>query len=119
MLFDDDPNTSCLVKPTAFPYELVFDLQQTYSIKGFTYMPDQANGNLGTILHYGFETSMDGKTWKKQIETSEFHNIANHPIQQEVLIETTQARFIKLVVHDLVNKNHTSIGIAEFGVLTQ
>ena len=118
-LFDDDLNTSFLVKPTAFPYELVFDLQQTYSVKGFTYMPDQANGNLGTILHYGFETSMDGKTWKKQIETSEFHNIVNHPIQQEVLIEATQARFIKLVVHDLVAKNHTTIAIAEIGVLTK
>lgn len=118
-LFDDDPSTSCLIKPTAFPYELVFDLQQTYLVKGFTYMPDQANGNLGTILHYGFETSIDGKTWKKQLEKSEFHNIANHPIQQEVQIEATQARFIKLVVHDLVAKNHTSIGIAEIGVLTK
>lgn len=117
-LFDDDHNTSWVFKTTV-PFELVLDLQQTYNLKGFTYLPDQANGNLGTILHYGFETSMDGKTWKKHLEKAEFQNIANHPIQQEVQIEATQARFIKLVVHDLVAKNHTSIGIAEIGVLTK
>jgi alpha-L-fucosidase len=96
--------------------ELVIDLGNEISLKGFSYLPMQARYPSGHIAEYSFEVSMDGKNWKK-ITRGEFSNIQNSPIEQLIRFEKTEAKFIKLKAIQTTDGNPATFG--EFGVLTR
>ena len=120
---DGDPNTIWHSRWTPdkpkHPHEIHIDLGETLMLKGFTYLPRQADHLTGAMIHYEFYVSSDGKSWGKPTAKGEFSNIKNNPVDQVVTFEkAVEGRFIRLVGLDEVNgKPYTSA--AEIGVITR
>ncbi|MBM1106191.1 alpha-L-fucosidase [Aurantibacter crassamenti] len=96
LLFDEDPNTYWATDSNVkTPQDVSIDLGDTYSIKGFTYWPNQDRYPTGIITNYEFFTSTNGKNWKLAAK-GEFSNIVNSRLEQRVEFKSTKARFIKL-----------------------
>lgn len=96
--------------------QMVIDLGESVSLKGFSYTPMQARYPSGFITNYAFEVSTDGKSWK-QVASGEFSNIANNPIQQLVRFDKVQAKYIRLKATKTADGNPATF--AEVGVLTR
>ena len=77
------------------PIDLVIDLENSYNICGFKYLPDQARWSSGIITHYQFYISDDNKKWILA-DQGEFSNIDNNPVWQIKNFVPAKARFIKL-----------------------
>lgn len=60
-----DANPEC-------PHEIILQLAQPASIKGFTYLPRQDEEENGTIKEYEFYVSDDGKDFAKPVKKGEF-----------------------------------------------
>ncbi|MEB2774754.1 alpha-L-fucosidase [Algoriphagus sp. D3-2-R+10] len=95
---------------------LIVDLGETVSLKGFTYLPMQARYPSGFITNYEFEVSPDGKSWTK-VSSGEFSNIVNSPIEQTIRFNEVQAKFIRLKAVKTADDNPATI--AEIGVITK
>lgn len=115
-IFDGDENTAWNIdqKP---PVDIVVDLGEPLSVRGFTYLPDQGRWNPGIIFNYEFYVSEDGKNWGNPVSEGEFSNIKNSPIWQEKVFESATGRFIKLKALSAAEENGR-IGLAEFGIIT-
>lgn len=97
---------------------ITIDLGQEYLLKGFTYLPSQDRWAEGTISHYVFEVSTDGKHWKKTSE-GEFGNIKNNPIEQRISFSTPEkARYMRLTAIKTVDDTG-KVSYAEIGIITQ
>ncbi|WP_200975116.1 alpha-L-fucosidase [Echinicola sp. 20G] len=96
--------------------EIVIDLAEAVSLKGFTYMPMQNRYMSGVISHYDFAVSTDGKQWKT-VSAGEFGNIANSPIEQKISFDAVPARFIKLKATKTLDGKEASF--AEIGIITK
>ena len=109
---DEDPET--FWKGTN--NEIIVDLGEVLSIKGFTYLPPQNRYMSGVISKYSFQTSSDGKLWTEQA-SGEFSNIQNNPIEQSIPLRTPDnAQFIKL--KSLQTTDTQSAAFGEIGVIT-
>jgi len=101
----------------SLPQDVVIDLGETLELSGFTYLPTQQRYIDGTISHYQFFVSLDGKHWGDPVSRGEFSNIRNSPILQTKLFEATSARYIKFVAEKEIN-NQGFVTIAELGIHT-
>lgn len=101
----------------AMPIDLVLDLGERLSIKGFKYLPDQGRFASGIITHYEFYTSVDGKKWQKQ-SSGEFSNIKNHPVWQKKTFKPVMAKYIKLRAISNTNGDFKA-AYAEIDIITE
>jgi alpha-L-fucosidase len=111
-VIDEDPQTFW----QSGQNEVVIDLGESIAINGFTYWPPQNRYMSGVISKYVFEGSMDGKSWKT-LNSGEFSNIRNNPIEQVVRFSPTKVNFIKL--KSLSTTDNQPASFAEVGVLTK
>ncbi|MGQ1787404.1 alpha-L-fucosidase [Saccharicrinis sp. GN24d3] len=116
-IFDGESMTVWHQNNKKMPVDLVVDLGQTYTLKGFKYLPDQSRWSNGIIFNYQFYTSTNGRSWKLASE-GEFSNIKNSPIWQTKLFDSAKARFVKLKAID--NTGNSSVaGYAEIDIITE
>ncbi|TVP47143.1 MAG: alpha-L-fucosidase [Mongoliibacter sp.] len=108
---DEDPQTFWKSDSN----EIVIDLADMITIKGFTYWPPQNRFMSGIISNYVFQGSKDGENWRN-LAVGEFSNIQNNPVSQLVSIQPTDVRFIKLKAEKTLDGNPASF--AEVGVVT-
>ncbi len=95
--FDDNPATFWVTgetggtkKPMAHPHFISLDLDSTYTITGFMYLPRQDRRIPDGMIEKGYiEVSLDGSKWVK-VEEFEFGNLLNDPTWRS-------ARFAKKV----------------------
>ncbi|MBE9518797.1 MAG: alpha-L-fucosidase [Bacteroidetes bacterium] len=99
------------------PREVVVDLGEELTLAGFTYLPTQQRYIDGTISHYRFYVSEDGKQWGDPVSEGEFSNIKNSPILQTKNFDAVQARYIRFVAEREINDG-SFVSIAELGVIT-
>lgn len=95
--------------------ELVVDLGEETTVKGFTYLPVQSRYFSGLISDYTFYTSLDNRNWKKAA-AGEFSNIQNSPVWQRVEFPAQPARYIRLKAEKTVDGNPPAF--AEVGILS-
>lgn len=115
-IFDGDPNTSWHSRSKTGQIELIIDLNETHTLKGFRYLPQQDRWASGVIFNYRFSVSSDNNTWKT-VSEGEFSNIRNNPVTQTQYFEPTAARFVKLTA--LKTDQAGIAGYAEFDVITE
>jgi len=99
------------------PKTVIIDLGEALDLSGFTYLPTQKRYIDGTISHYRFYVSLDGKQWGDPVSSGEFSNIRNSPVLQTKTIESTRGRFIKFIAEREIN-DKGFITIAELGIIT-
>lgn len=117
-LMDEDPNSFWATEETAQgPQEVALDLGSTYSLKGFTYWPNQSRYPVGIITAYEFLTSMDGKSWNVSA-SGEFDNVVNSRIEQQISFKPTSARFIKIRALATSDEGFQA-SFGEVGVITE
>lgn len=116
-LLDGQPGTCWHQQANKMPVDLVIDLGNTNTIKGFTYLPDQQRWAAGIVFNYEFYTSADGNSWKLA-DAGEFSNIKNNPLLQTKTFQAVQARFVKLRALSNTDGNNVA-GYAEFGIITE
>src|SRR5690606_33459711 len=73
-ILDGNRNTSWHLSAPEMPIDLIIDLGETFTIKGFRYLPDQGHEPKGIITDYEFQASLDGKKWTTS-SSGEFANI--------------------------------------------
>lgn len=97
--------------------ELIVDLHETVSVKGLSYLPDQARYARGIIVKYTIEVSTDGILWETVIPENEFANIQNSPVEQNLIFsKPIVGRYLRFKALSTVN-NQNNIGIAEFNII--
>ena len=98
---------------------LVVDMGKEMEATGFCYAPTQEEDLTGTIYHYNFYVSKDGKQWNKCVEEGEFSNIMHNPIPYFVHFGKKQtARYFKIEpISEINGKQKTTIG--EMGILVK
>jgi len=96
------------------PQNLVVDMGETKTLKGFTYLPRQDGTFHGMVDRYTFETSEDGKSWKPTAE-GEFGNLRANPTEQTVSFAPVMARYFKFTAIHALEMNHAAV--AEIGVV--
>ena len=101
-----------------FPHSIIVDLGENLKISGFTYLPTQQRYIDGTVSHYKFYVSPDGKNWSSSVSSGEFSNIKNNPILQTKDFEVVKCRFIKFVGEMEINDTNL-MTIAELGIVTE
>ena len=111
VIFDGNGHTT-LSLPKNKP-ELIVELNEAKTIKGFRYTPNQGRDATGHITHYQF--FIDGK----KMAAGEFSNIKANPIEQIVNCTPTKGRQIRLVALSYITGRHNLPGIAEFSVITE
>jgi alpha-L-fucosidase len=99
------------------PREVVVDLGELLTLKGFTYLPTQQRYIDGTISHYRLYLSTDGIQWGEPVSSGEFSNIRNSPVLQINEFDPVEARFLRFVAEREINDGEF-VSIAELGVLT-
>jgi alpha-L-fucosidase len=104
-------------KEGSVPVEVVVDLGEKLELAGFTYLPTQQRYIDGTISHYSFYVSPDGKRWGEAVSEGEFSNIRNSPILQSLSFDPIEARYIRFVAEREIN-DLGFVNIAELGVIT-
>ena len=92
--------------------ELVIELAEPHTIKGFVYTPNQGRDTNGHISDY--QLSIDGKV----VASGEFSNIKNNPIEQEIHFAPVKGQKLVFKATRIVD-NAKRVGIAEFSVLTE
>jgi alpha-L-fucosidase len=117
-IIDEDAQTAWRSEKEAkLPASVIIDLGETLDISGFTYLPTQQRYIDGTISHYKFYVSTDGKNWRNPVSEGEFSNIKNNPVLKTKLFAPVAGRFIKFVGEKEIN-DHTFMTIAEISVIT-
>ena len=102
----------------SLPVEVLMDLGESLELSGFTYLPTQQRYIDGTISHYKFYVSSDGKRWGEAVSEGEFSNIRNSPILQSLSFDPIEARYIRFVAEREIN-DLGFVSIAELGVITE
>ena len=121
-VIDGDPRTiwhSRWSPETAkHPHEIVIDLGESLTLRGFTYTPRTGSLN-GTVKTYAVYLSTDGEDWGQPTAQGEFGNIRNNPVQQTIRFTRSQTgRFIKFVALSEVNGQPWA-SAAEIAVITR
>jgi alpha-L-fucosidase len=115
LIIDGNPGTwwAC---PEGSKHEVIIDLGEMLEIIGFTYLPMQQRWISGFITEFSFSVSLDNKYWQL-VESGEFANILNNPVQKSINFPTTKAKYIKLKARSTVND--TPAAFAEVTVMTK
>nr|WP_315221870.1 alpha-L-fucosidase [uncultured Flavobacterium sp.] len=95
--------------------EVIIDLGNEMTIKGFTYTPQQVGNPLNLISNYEFYSSIDGKTWTKQSE-GEYSNIKNNPIEQIKTFDPVRTRYLRFVAKSGLDRSKT-VTIGELSIV--
>lgn len=103
--------------------QLILDLGDVKTVKGFTYAP-MYKGEGGCIVTYDLETSADGVSWTKVYEGKMFENIINNPTSRDVLFDApVQAKAIRLtpvrveISAGAAGQSHDTYGVSDFSVI--
>lgn len=118
LMFDGNKQTMMWVDK-GLPLDLIIDMTEEHTLKGFRYLPDQGDYFLrGIITHYEFAVSPDGKKWN-DVSKGEFSNIDHNPLWQYVIFDTPiDARYIRFrAIRN--SKGWGDLGCAEFDVLVE
>lgn len=117
-LTDGNPSTMWhtmySVTVAQYPHWVDFDSGEVKTIKGFTYLPRQDGGQNGDIKNYSIQTSMDGKTWSKEVHKGRF---SRDKKEKRVLFKKpVKARYVRFT--GLSSQNGQDFaGGAEFSLL--
>ena len=115
---DDNPFSYWnMGKATKNVQEIIIDLGEEYTLKGFTYWPIQIRNPYGIITQYEFSLSKNNLNWKV-VSKGEFGNIKNNPIEQKINFKSSKAKYIKLKVLKTVDNNPRAT-IGELGIITK
>ncbi|MEG1649266.1 MAG: discoidin domain-containing protein, partial [Rikenellaceae bacterium] len=109
-----DGNAMSAVVLPAKMRDINISLNKTYTVKGFTYLPDQSRGGGGVIALY--------EIWAggKKIAQGEFSNIKANPIEQIVMFDkAVQTSDLRLVCKSLADGTGDRVIVAEFGIITE
>jgi hypothetical protein len=114
---DGDPNTFWHTQwqdaSPECPHEIIIELTPPATIKGFTYLPRQDDGENGTIKGYEFYVSSDGQDFGQPVAKGELENSKS---LKTVTFEPKACRFVKLkAVSEINGAAWTSA--AEIGVV--
>ncbi len=82
------------------PHEIVIELPQSASIKGFTYLPRQDESENGTIKDYEFYVSADGTNFGDPVAKGSFENSKS---KKTVTFAPATCHFVKLRALSEVN----------------
>jgi alpha-N-arabinofuranosidase len=95
------------------PHEIVIELPQATSIKGFTYLPRQDESENGTIKDYEFYVSADGKNFGEPVAKG---SLENSKAKKTVTFAPVSCQFVKLRALSEVN-DAAWTSAAEIGVV--
>ncbi len=110
---DGDPNTTGMLEGGA--EALGVDMGKVHRISAFSYLPPQAESDIGNIVdRYRFEVSTNKKDWKVVAE-GEFSNMRANPIEQRVNFAPVQARYWRFVPERCLEPQRTPL-IAEINI---
>ena len=106
-------HTEYLPEIQQHPHHVVIDLGRHREVTGLRYLSRQDGGFNGGIAKYEIYVSTDGKEFGKPIAVGEF---ARKRVNQQILFQPQQARYLKLVVLSEVNGGPWA-SAAELGVI--
>ncbi|TXH22376.1 MAG: DUF4981 domain-containing protein [Chitinophagaceae bacterium] len=116
-LVDGDPSTiwhtMYSVTVAKYPHWVDFDMGESRTIKGFTYLPRQNGGN-GAIKDYSIQVSDDNKTWTTIIEKSSFER--NSSLKKVLFEKPVKARYFRFTALSEQNGQDFASG-AEISIL--
>ena len=118
-LIDTNVQTNWDADNIKLPHEIVIDLGENYSLKGFTYLPMQDRWFHGIVTHYDFFVSKNGQQWGEKVASGEFSNIRNSPVLQRVVFPRKEGRFIKFRATKTMDEQQNRVTGAELGVVTE
>ncbi len=108
------------------PLELVIDLAQSYTVRGFTLTPSQrfdvaidVVAKMGPPAGYEAWLSDDGKTWGDAVARGEFSNIAASRAEQKIRFAAPRAaRFLRLELPNAV-QDKPIVVVGAVGIITR
>lgn len=110
-LVDGDPttiwHTMYSVTVAKYPHWVDFDMGQTRTIKGFTYLPRQNGGN-GNIKDYSLQMSDNAKDWKTVIEKGTFEK--NSSLKTVIFNKPVTTRYIRFTALSEQNRQDFASG---------
>lgn len=110
-MFDSNPWSVTALPEKMRDINVTFDKE--YSMKGFTYLPDQSRWGGGVISFY--EVWIDGK----KVAEGEFSNIKANPIEQVVLFDKAiKTKGFKLICKSLADSTSDRVVVAEIKIIT-
>lgn len=111
-MFDSNVWSAVALPAKVRDINIVFDKE--YTVKGFTYLPDQSRGGGGVVSMY--------EIWAggKKIAEGEFSNIKANPIEQVVIFESAvKTNELKFVCKALAEGTGERVIISEIGIITE
>ncbi|MFP1132666.1 alpha-L-fucosidase [Asticcacaulis sp. W401b] len=106
---------------SAGAYEVMFDLQASYTLKGFTLTPGTTNPLLheGPPAGYRIWVSEEPTKWGTSVKDGEFSNIANNRAVQTILFDKpASGRYVRLELPAPVPGSE-KVAFQSFGILTR
>lgn len=118
MIFDGDANSFWTSSNSKGQKAITIDMNSNVPVAGFTYSPRGTEDKSGTIYHYRFEISNDGKEWRDCSTSGEFSNIAYNPIEQKVYFPSPViGRYFRLTALDEI-EGRDFVTIGEIGIIS-
>lgn len=97
----------------AHPHEIIIELSEPATIKGFTYLPRQGDSENGMIKDFEFFVSDDGKEFGEPVKKGAF---ASGKDKQTITFEPKKCRYFKLRALSEVN-GEAWTSAAEIGIV--
>jgi alpha-L-fucosidase len=120
-VIDEDPRTMWSTQGTASaatPHEIVVDMGEALTLKGFTFLPRQDGKLNGTPDRYEFYVSVDGTTWGAPVDAVRVFQHQSEPnAANELFDQAVAGSYFRFVVLRVVD-NADYVTIAEIGVIT-
>lgn len=114
---DGNPNTIWHTQwqdaSPAHPHEITIELSEPVTIKGFTCLPRQDEGDNGTIRDYEFYISEDGKEFGEPVIKGSFSSGKD---KKTMAFEPKKCRYIKLRALSEIN-GEAWTSAAEIGIV--
>ncbi|MFV0418076.1 MAG: discoidin domain-containing protein [Dysgonomonas sp.] len=97
---------------------LIIDLGEVFTLKGLSYTP-VPNMEASNIAKCKVFISDDGQNWEKDGFNTDFNNIRNNPVRQDIAFpNAVKGRYIKIVPKELTTKKD-KYTVAELSVVTR
>ncbi len=117
-LTDGDPDTiwhtAYFVTQADYPHWVDFDIGETKTIRGVSYLPRQTGGKNGDIKDFEIYVSNDPQNWGEPVVKGQFENTKQE--QQIIFAEPVEGRYVRFRALSSQNGHIFAAG-AEFGVL--